>query len=415
MKLLPFLILFSIILLVDIYVYYNLKNNIFYDSLNKRKIILIYIAFSSLTYISLAIMLIVGYKNWVGWSKNILLGTAQAFFIAKLFMLPFFLLSDITQIFAWIINKNESKAIVQNHGMSRLSFLYKSALIVGTSFFGGFMYGIIRGAYNIKTNYIKIKIKNLPSVFKSIKIVQISDLHVGSYPSAKHLQNMVEKINRENADFLFFTGDLVNFRAVEAKPYLDVLSTIKVKKGIYSILGNHDYGHYYDWKSQQEEMENINLLIQYQKKLGWKLLLDEHEIIPFENHNLAIIGIQYWGHSMRFGKIGNLKKAYQNAENADLQLLLSHDPSHWDHEVNTNQAYKKIDVTFSGHTHGFQFGVEIPKLKFQWSPSQYVYPHWAGLYSNQNQYLYVNRGMGYIAYPGRLGVPPEISVFTFES
>lgn len=415
MKPLPFLIIISIIIIIDLYILYNLKQNIFPTHQYKKKIILLYILLSSLTYISMVVMLFVDYRDWKGWSKNILLGTAQAFFIAKLFMLPFLFLGDTIAVFSWLINKTKSDiATTPQSGMSRLAFLYKSALIIGSSAFAGFIYGIYRGAYNIKTNYIQIKINNLPDVFKKIKIVQISDLHVGSYPNSKHLENMVDKINQEQADFLFFTGDLVNFRAAEVEPYLEILSKIKVKKQIFSILGNHDYGHYYDWNSDQEEKNNLNLLINYQKQIGWKVLLDEHEIINIEDKKLAIIGIQYWGHSMRFGKIGNLSKAYNGAENADLQLLLSHDPSHFDHEVSINERYKKINATFSGHTHGFQFGVEIPKLKIQWSPSQYVYPHWAGLYQQQNQFLYVNRGMGYIAYPGRLGVPPEISVFTFS-
>jgi len=414
MRLSPYLILTVIVLLVDIYILYHIKQHIFDQSVHKKKIIFGYILLSSITYISIIIMMVVGYRNWNGWSKNILLGTAQAIFIAKLFMLPFLLIADIVYIINYFISKNNTNTIPTQNGMSRLTFLYKSALFVGGATFSGFIYGIYRGAYNIKTNYIKIRKQNLPQVFKQLKIVQISDLHVGSFPNAKHLENMVNKINQEEADFVFFTGDLVNMKADEVEPYLEVLSKIKVKKQIYSILGNHDYGTYHEWNSKEEERANLISLINFQKQIGWKILLDEHEIINYGEHKLAIIGIQYWGHSLRFGKIGNLSKAYQGAEHADLQLLLSHDPSHFDYEVSKDERYKNIDATFSGHTHGFQFGVEIPKLNFQWSPSQYVYPHWAGLYQNKNQYLYVNRGMGYIGYPGRLGIPPEISVFSFE-
>jgi hypothetical protein len=329
-------------------------------------------------------------------------------------MVPFLFLADIIHLFSWLLYKNNAETPSIQNGMSRLTFFYKAALLVGGTTFAGFLYGVYKGAYNIKTNYIKIKKNNLPQIFKQLKIVQISDLHVGSFPNAKHLENMVNKINQEEADFVFFTGDLVNMKADEVEPYLEVLSKIKVKKQVYSILGNHDYGTYHEWNSKQEERENLVSLINFQKQLGWKILMDEHEIINYGAHNLAIIGIQYWGHSLRFGKIGNLNKAYQGAEHADLQLLLSHDPSHFDYEVSKDEKYKNIDATFAGHTHGFQFGVEIPKLNFQWSPSQYVYPHWGGLYQNKNQYLYVNRGMGYIGYPGRLGIPPEISVFSFE-
>lgn len=407
-------ILLFIILLVDIYFFVKLKSISQNTQLNNL-VRLVYLLFSSFSYISLAIFIYLGIDVWKGWSKNILLGTAQSLLIAKIIMLPFFLLGDIITIFSNLFSKITSTTSVTTfNGMSRLTFIQKSALLLGSSTFMAFLYGIYRGAYQIKVNPISIKIPNLPNVFKTLKIVQISDLHVGSLASPKHLINMVEKINQLAPDYIFFTGDLVNFKATEVIPYLEYLKQLQAKKGIYSILGNHDYGMYYDWATPKEKQDNLNQLLNYQKELNWKVLMDEHELISFNEHQLAIIGIQYWGASFKFGKIGNLEKAYQGAEHAALQLLLSHDPSHWDKEVSINSKYKKIHATFSGHTHGFQFGVEIPKLNYKWSPSQYVYPHWAGLYQEEQQYLYVNRGMGYIGYPGRVGVPPEITVITFQ-
>jgi hypothetical protein len=237
-------------------------------------------------------------------------------------------------------------------------------------------------------------------------------MHLGSFADETPVRKIVDLINAEQADIVFFTGDLVNYAAKEAVPYISILKEIKATEKVYSILGNHDYGTYIEWNSEKEMHDNFNHLLNIQRKeLGWDLLMDEHRIIEKNGKKLAIIGVQYIGHSLKFGKFGDLKKAYMDAENADIQLLLSHDPSHWDKEVSQLDAYKNIHATFAGHTHGFQFGIEIPKLNIQWSPSKYVYPHWAGLYTNKQQQLYVNRGAGFLGYPGRLGISPEITVF----
>lgn len=406
-------IFFSIIILIDVYYFFKLRQ-LFSETKNGKRFLKIYFLLTALLYVFIVLMFIIGYRDWSGWTKNYLLGTAQSFFLAKFFALPLFLIGDVVRFFSKWMDGND-KDIQQKNGMSRLTFFYKSALLVGGSFFGGFLYGILRGAYQIKTNYIKLKIKDLPEPLKQLKIVQISDLHVGSYANTNHLENMVNKINQEKPDYIFFTGDLVNFKSEELLPYLSTLKKMKANRRIYSILGNHDYGEYYKWDNELEQQANFQQLLDFQQELGWRLLRDEHELLDYNNHQIAIIGIEYWGHSMHFGQKGNLAKAFKGAEEADLHLLLSHDPSHWDKEVSINQQFKQIDVTFSGHTHGFQFGIELPKLNIKWSPSKYIYPHWAGLYEAQEQKLYVNRGMGFVAYPGRLGIPPEISVFSFES
>lgn len=410
-------IFFAVIFIVDIYLYFNLSKNIFAQSKHKKKILLGYLFLCSITYITLIIANFIGYKDWAGsWFKNLLFGFSISFFLARFLILPILLLLDLIRLFFWFADKKFDKEIQQKNGISRLTFFYKSALVLGGSLFGGFIYGVLKGAYNIRTYYIKIKIKNLPDEFKQLKIVQISDLHVGNFPSTHHIENMIEKINAEKPDFIFITGDLVNFKSDELIPFLPILKKLNANRRIYSILGNHDYGEYYDWENTIAKEKNLQDLVAMQEKeLGWRLLRDEHELLDYRGYQMAIIGVEYWGHSMRFGKKGNVKKAYSGAEEADLHLLLSHDPSHWDKEIISNEAYKSIDVTFSGHTHGFQFGVEIPKLNFQWSPSKFVYPHWAGLYQIKEQQLYVNRGMGYVGYPGRLGIPPEITVFNFTT
>jgi predicted MPP superfamily phosphohydrolase len=408
-------IFIAVVLVIDIYIFFNLKNTFLATSKYKKEWLLGYCLLSSFLYISYFLLFIIEFKDWAGWSRNIIMGMALSVSVAKIVMIPFFLLGDLVRLYVYITGGSESSVIVQQAGMSRLTFLHKTGLILGGGIFGGFIYGMIRGAYNIKINYINLKINNLHKNFEKLKIVQISDMHTGSYVSAKHLENMVHKINAEEPDFIFFTGDIVNFKADELTPYLPVLGKLKAKNKIYSILGNHDYGTYYDWENEADAQKNIQQLIDYQHQLGWRLLLDEHEIMDIGGQKLAVIGIQYWGRSMRFGQKGNLTKAYAGAEHANLKLLLSHDPSHWDAEVTVDEKFKDIDVTFSGHTHGMQFGVEIPKWHIKWSPVQYIYPHWAGLYKKGKQKLYVNRGIGFVGYPGRLGVPPEITVFSFSA
>lgn len=401
-----------VVIIVDIYVFQAVKSS-FSDSKSstQKTAYAIYWILSSFTYLALFILLIKGYSNWHGWSKNTIVGIAQAVFLGKIFVLPFLLVDDLFRLFRWVFSFFcASSADIQPKGISRLQFLSRIGLAVGTLTFGAFIYGIFRGAYNYQVRKIKIPIENLPDEFKNLKIVQISDLHLGSFADTAPVKKIIQLVNEQEADIVFFTGDLVNYAAKEIEPFIEILKGLQPKLKVYSILGNHDYGQYVQWKSDTEMQENFKRLVDIQKKeLGWDLLMDEHRIIEQNGKKLAIIGVQYIGHSMRFGKIGNLTKAYQHAETADVQLLLSHDPSHWDYEVAQDKRFSSIHATFSGHTHGFQFGVEIPGLK--WSPSQYVYPHWAGLYSQQHQHLYVNRGAGFIGYPGRLGISPEISVF----
>ena len=233
------------------------------------------------------------------------------------------------------------------------------------------------------------------------------DIDVQNLAGVTLYSTTIKMVNDEKADLVFFTGDLVNDRYDEALAFKECLSSIKAPLGVYSILGNHDYGDYYQWKTEEAKLENLEKLKSLHKEFGWKLLLNEHIRIGEPGNDLAIIGIENWGALHGFSKYGNLEKAYLGSENAKLKLLLSHDPSHWNAEVTTN--YKDIAATFAGHTHGFQFGFEIPG--FKWSPSQWIYKQWAGLYESENQKLYVNRGLGFLFYPGRVGIAPEITVF----
>ncbi|MBL4592990.1 MAG: metallophosphoesterase, partial [Flavobacteriales bacterium] len=254
----------------------------------------------------------------------------------------------------------------------------------------------------------KLQIPNLPKPFKGLKIIQISDIHSGSFITSDPLEKAVRLIQEQKPDIIFFTGDLVNEITEEAIPFIDTLKKITAPLGVFSILGNHDYGDYFYQKGDDEgRKHNYKLMKAVHKKLGWKLLLNQHHIIKKDNERLAIVGVENWGSQARFQKYGDINKAKKGCLETDVKLLLSHEPSHWDADVLPN--HPDIAVTFSGHTHGMQFGIEIPG--FKWSPSQYLYKNWAGLYKKGMQQIYVNRGLGFIGYPGRVGILPEITVF----
>jgi hypothetical protein len=252
---------------------------------------------------------------------------------------------------------------------------------------------------------------HLPKDFEGLKIVQISDIHVGSFKEKEPIKKGIEMINQENADLVFFTGDLVNNKASEMDDFISIFDKIKSKYGVFSITGNHDYGDYVRWESQSAKADNFRYLMKQHEKLGWKLLMNEHKILKIKGIDLAIIGIENYSGLPQFAKYGSLPKAYEGLPKVDLQILLSHDPSHWDVEV--RKMFKAIDLTLSGHTHGFQFGIEIPGW-FRWSPSKYIFKQWAGLYKEGEQYLNVNRGFGFLGYPGRVGILPEITVIEIK-
>ncbi|MES2394600.1 MAG: metallophosphoesterase [Bacteroidota bacterium] len=329
--------------------------------------------------------------------------------VSKIIGSLFLATDDIIRLFRWIGSyfTTKTEIVVENaHRISRLKFLSQIALGMTALPLAGFIYGMVRGAFDYKIHPIKVTLPNLPSAFNGLKIIQISDIHSGSFVSTSHLEEAVKIIEREKPDLIFFTGDLVNDRASETDLYIEVLSKIKAPLGVFSTLGNHDYGDYVTWPSPEAKAENLNNLKNVHAQVGWKLLMNEHIPIKIGEDEIAIIGIENWGGSFHFPKYGDLKKAHSGTEKYPVKLLLSHDPSHWDLQV--KEDYKDIDITFSGHTHGGQFGIEIPG--FRWSPSQYAYKQWAGLYSHQDQHLYVNRGLGFLGYPGRVGISPEITV-----
>lgn len=305
-----------------------------------------------------------------------------------------------------VIPGSPTDTAITTNKISRKKFISQLALGAASVPFIGTLYGVTLGKYDYRVRRVKVPIKDLPKSFEGLTITHISDIHTGSFENKAAVWRGIEMINEQNSDLIFFTGDLVNSRIDEVKEYEDIFSALTAPQGVYSSLGNHDYGNYEDWSSDQEKKDHFKKLTDKHGEFGWNLLMNEnHQIVRGEDR-LAILGVENWGKSRYFPKKGDLTKASQGVENAHVKLLLSHDPTHWSEQV--RKDFKDIDVTFSGHTHGFQFGVEIPGVK--WSPAQYMYKHWAGLYEEENQYLYVNRGFGYLGFSGRIGIWPEITV-----
>lgn len=398
-----FLIIFLI--LIDLYAYQALKVVISNSSLSAK-------TWSKLLFFSLNILMIsftIAYTSgliddWDKVSLTILRSLIFIAYLSKFLVLPFLFIDDVIRGFLYIFDFFKPN---QAFNASRSRFLSQFGIFIGAIPLISLTYGIFRNAYRFQLRQTKIKIDQIPSELIGLKIIQISDIHSGSFLYPEEVNKAVEIINNQSADLVFFTGDLVNNTADEVIPLLPVLSKIKAKYGVYSILGNHDYGDYVRWENSDKKQENLDRLKLYHKELGWQLLTNENRIVNINGKEIGIIGVENFSTHMRFPKYGKLKESFSGVENTSLKLLLSHDPSHWAHEVITE--FKDIAITFSGHTHGFQFGVEIPGF-IQWSPIQYVYKQWAGLYKNGNQMLYVNRGLGHLGYPGRVGILPEVTL-----
>ena len=272
------------------------------------------------------------------------------------------------------------------------------------------IYGMTIGKYNFKVIKQTLFFPDLPDEFDGFKITQISDIHSGSFDNPDKIQHAIDLVNEQSSDLILFTGDIVNTHATEMHPWIDTFNKIqKHEYGKYSVLGNHDYGEYVDWPSEVAKEENFNAIKNLYGQIGFNLLLNEHVKIKKGNDEIALVGVENWG--VKFKKAGDLNKASENLNKEDFKILMSHDPSHWEMEVKNHP--KHFHLTLSGHTHGMQFGIEIPGF-FKWSPVEYVYKQWAGLYENVGRYIYVNRGLGFHAYPGRVGIMPEITVIELK-
>ncbi|MET3128478.1 putative MPP superfamily phosphohydrolase [Arcicella rosea] len=412
-----------VLLLIDWYVWQAVKVSIQNTSANTQNITK-YI-FWGLTSITMLGMWLYNFTppEWLG--KNlrtiIMVGVFINYF-SKIFVVLFLLIDDIVRLFRLIVSKFSSTATTTsisspdqpsalNTPITRSEFLMKTAVIAGAVPALGLTWGIISGAHDYRVRKVKLALKNLPKQFDGMTIAQISDIHSGSFFNRVAVKGGVEMLMKEKPDAVFFTGDLVNNLASEVQEYIDIFNKVKAPLGVYSTLGNHDYADYVRWDNDLiGKQKNLNDLIRAHKVMGYDLLMDENRFIEQGGEKLAIIGVQNISGQNRFHTYGNLSKAVKGTEEAPVKLLLSHDPTHWDKEVNTK--FKDIDVMFSGHTHGTQFGITIGNET--WSPAQYVYKQWGGLYEEGDQKLYVNRGYGYIGYPGRIGMPPEITIFELK-
>ena len=292
---------------------------------------------------------------------------------------------------------------------SRRKIISQIALGLASIPFASLLYGMYRGKYNYKVLSYKLEFEDLPDAFDGFKITQISDIHSGSFDNQTKVQYGVDLVNQQKSDLVLFTGDLVNNRADEIKPWIKIFNKIKAEFGVFSILGNHDYGDYMRWESPAAKRKNMEDLYNSHNEMGWDLLLNESRFIEKDGERLAIIGVENWGSG--FKKAGDLNKALNKVSKKDFKILMTHDPSHWEAQVIPHPF--KIHLTLSGHTHGMQFGIEIPGV-IKWSPAKWRYKQWAGVYGENKQYLNVNRGFGYLAYPGRVGMWPEVSVITLS-
>ena len=292
---------------------------------------------------------------------------------------------------------------------SRRKIISQIALGLASIPFASLLYGMYRGKYNYKVLSYNLEFEDLPDAFDGFKITQISDIHSGSFDNQTKVQYGVDLVNQQKSDLVLFTGDLVNNRADEIKPWIKIFNKIKAEFGVFSILGNHDYGDYMRWESPAAKRKNMEDLYDAHNEMGWDLLLNESRFIEKDGERLAIIGVENWGSG--FKKAGDLNKALNKVSENDFKILLTHDPSHWEAQVIPHPF--KIHLTLCGHTHGMQFGIEIPGI-IKWSPAKWRYKQWAGVYDENKQYLNVNRGFGYLAYPGRVGMWPEVSVITLS-
>jgi predicted MPP superfamily phosphohydrolase len=337
------------------------------------------------------------------------LGLALAIFFPKLIVVAVMFLEDFVRFLVGAANHGFGFSD-QFYLPSRRKFVSAIAIGVAAIPFLSLMYGMFRGKYNYKVLSYELEFDDLPDAFDGYRITQISDVHSGSFDNKNKVAYGIELINEQKSDVILFTGDLVNNRAEEMKDWKTLFASLKAPDGVYSVLGNHDYGDYVNWESEADKMANLNALKALQKELGWDLLLNENRTLTRNGEHIKLVGVENWG-AGGFKKAGDLDRACEGVHRDDFKILMSHDPSHWQEKVKLDDRH--FHLTLSGHTHGMQFGIEIPGW-IKWSPVKYRYENWAGIYEEFGRYINVNRGFGFIGYPGRVGIWPEVSVITLK-
>ena len=399
------LILFFIIAIVEVYAFQVIK------TVTKSKWILIGYAIISLAAIVFITYELLKFDRSVGQTKTTLitLGLLLLVLLPKIVLTFVMLLEDVFRFLMGTVTHfmgHNSDSFLPN----RRKFVSQVALGLAAVPFLSLIYGMTIGKYNFRVIRQTLFFPDLPDAFEGFKVTQISDIHSGSFDNEEKIKYAIDLINEQESDLLLFTGDIVNAKADEMHPWIDIFKGIKkYEHGKFSILGNHDYGAYLDWKSEKAKADNFEAIKDLHRQIDFKLMLNEHVKIKKGNDEIALVGVENWG--KHFGEFGDINKATENLTAEDFKILMSHDPSHWEYIV--KQHPKNIQLTLSGHTHGMQFGIEIPGY-FKWSLAQYMYKQWAGLYQEFGRYVYVNRGFGFHAYPGRVGIMPEITVFELK-
>lgn len=368
-------------------------------------------------YISISVSIIIAFVYFVGVQRkgvleppaNYVLGIFLAFLLAKIILILFLFSEDLVRVF-WGIYKKFKPNQSDNFLPSRRKFVSNVALGIAAIPFSSLLYGMIYGKYNYKVFKYELEFDELPEAFNGYTITQISDIHCGSLDNFEKIKYAVQLINKQQSDVIVFTGDLVNNKTSEINPWKNLFATLKAKDGVFSVMGNHDYGDYIKWESPQEKLKNLQNFHKAHKEMGWTLLLNQHQYLYRGSDKIALVGVENWGEN-GFKKAGDLDKASAGLTKDDFKIVLSHDPSHWKSIIKKHT--KNFQLTLSGHTHGMQFGIEIPGW-LKWSPIKYRYENWAGIYSYKNKYINVNRGLGFLAYPGRVGISPEITVLKLK-
>ena len=397
------IILFVIIVLLELYAFQAIK------TITKSKVIRYSWLFVSIAvYVNFAYVALT-YDRTQGQTPQfqMAMGILLTVLIPKLVVLIFMFGEDIYRWILKLISAVTSGNTASLEG--RRKFISQIGLGLAAIPFVSFIYGIVQGKYNYKVLKYQLTFKDLPEAFDGFTITQISDIHSGSFTNKEKIQYGVDLINEQKSDIMLFTGDIVNNKADEMDNWIAVFDKLEAKEGKYSILGNHDYGDYMDWDNPQDKIDNFQKVKDIHQKIGFDLLLDEHRYLEKDGQKIALLGVENWGKG--FNKAGDLQRAAAGIQKEDFKILMSHDPSHWEEKVKKDPF--NYQLTLSGHTHGLQMGIEIPGW-FKWSPSKYAYKQWAGLYKEADRVINVNRGFGYHAFPGRVGIWPEITVIELK-
>lgn len=401
-----FLFLCAILLVIELYAFQAIKTVV-----KARGLLISYQIISLLLFVFI-VYSFTQFDRSVGQTKQtmVTMGLLLLVFIPKILVTLVLLGEDVFRVGAGAVNYFIEYDTRADFLPSRRKFVSQIGIGIAAIPFLSLIYGMTVGKYNYRVIKQRIFFPDLPDSFDGFTITQISDVHSGSFDNPERINYAIDLINEQNSDLILFTGDIVNTHAKEMYPWIDLFNRIKPHQdGKYSVLGNHDYGEYIDWPTQVEKDENFKEIKELYGKIGFDLLLNQNRKIKRGADEIAIVGVENWG--VHFKKVGDLNKATVGLSKEDFKILMSHDPSHWDAEI--NQHSKDFHLTLSGHTHGLQFGIEIPGF-LKWSPAQYVYDQWAGLYEKAGKYIYVNRGFGFHAYPGRVGIMPEITVIQLK-